>query len=146
MDRWRAEWNRGLEGGRERDNDDETSAGQNRAIGWIEVKLIGLRELWRVKRGWEKERWIKGWAADGYTPGTLCWPLAFHQRRILRHKRGAGLDKIRWRWQEAGGKNLAPSFVVCLFLHFAGTIQRSLQTSAIPHPFCILLSLEFSAQ
>lgn len=48
----------------ERDNDDETSAGQHRATGWIEVKLIGLRELWRVKRGRESEterlgsRWV----------------------------------------------------------------------------------------
>lgn len=42
-------------GGTERDNDDETSAGPNGATGWVEVKLIGLRELWRVKRGRERE-------------------------------------------------------------------------------------------
>lgn len=144
MDRWRAEWNRGLEGGRERDNDDETSAGQNRAIGWIEVKLIGLRELRRVKRGCEKEGWIKGWAADGYIPGTLCWPLVFHQRRILRHKRGAGLDKVRWRWQEARILHLPLLFVS--FFILLEPFREAIQTSAIPHRFCILLSLEFSAQ
>lgn len=54
-----------------RDNDDETSAEQNRATGWLEVRLIGLREIWRVKRGGEKERWTGGkasrWAHPSYS-------------------------------------------------------------------------------
>jgi len=57
--------------GGERDNDDETSAGQNRATGWIEVKLIGLRELWRVKRGREKEKLMEGIGNRWVLP---CYP------------------------------------------------------------------------
>lgn len=59
----RQKWNRGLEGGREMDNDDWTSAVHNRAIGWREAEL--MREVhmrWRERerdgRGEEYGRWV----------------------------------------------------------------------------------------
>lgn len=44
---------------KERDNDDETLAGQNRAAGWIEVKLIWPRELRGTEES-EREKLIEG--------------------------------------------------------------------------------------
>lgn len=132
MDRWRAKWNRGLEGGRKRDNDDETSAGQNRAIGWIEVKLIGLRELWRVKRGREKERWIKGVCSRWVHPCSSLLTTRFSSKRILRHKRGPEMDRVRW--QKARILHLSLIFLSFFMILLEPFWAAVLHTSLHLHP------------
>lgn len=68
----RQKWNRGLEGGREMDNDDWTSAVHNRAIGWREAEL--MREVhmrWR-----ERERDGRGEERRGARQMGAPWFLS----------------------------------------------------------------------
>lgn len=74
------------------------------------MKLIGLRELWRVKRGGEKARWIEGTGSRWVHP---CYSLltnsVFIKKRCLSTK-----EEQDGQSEEAGSKNLAPFFVILL--------------------------------
>lgn len=95
----RQKWNGGLEGRREMDNDDWTSAVHNGTIGWRDsADERGSNEVEGKRKGWERS------AADGCTLVPLC-----------RRPRRAETNKPSWH-QDPLMTPLLITFSVALFV------------------------------